>query len=105
MCFVLVGVFIHWEAKDDAKIQKFNYEATKLAIKRAVAGEPKVNEVLKKKGRGRASVRRIQVEAERVEFRVSDSEPRRSCRYIRGFAISKAGIYRLRERVPQYFYC
>jgi 5,6,7,8-tetrahydromethanopterin hydro-lyase len=48
--FVLVGVFIHWEAKDDAKIQKFNYEATKLAIKRAIAGEPKVEEVLAKKG-------------------------------------------------------
>lgn len=47
--YVLVGVFIHWEAKDDAKIQKFNYEATKLAIKRAVAGEPQVKEVLKKK--------------------------------------------------------
>jgi 5,6,7,8-tetrahydromethanopterin hydro-lyase len=47
--FILVGVFIHWEAKDDAKIQKFNYEATKLAIKRAAAGEPKVDEVLKKK--------------------------------------------------------
>jgi len=48
--FILVGVFIHWEAKDDAKIQKYNYEATKLAIKRAVAGEPKAAEVLKKKG-------------------------------------------------------
>jgi len=47
--FILVGVFIHWEAKDDAKIQKYNYEATKLAIKRAVAGEPKAAEVLKKK--------------------------------------------------------
>ena len=47
--FVLVGVFIHWEAKDDAKIQKYNYEATKLAIERAVAGEPKAAEVLKKK--------------------------------------------------------
>jgi 5,6,7,8-tetrahydromethanopterin hydro-lyase len=48
--FILVGVFIHWEAKDDAKIQKYNYEATKLAIKRAVAGEPKASEMLKKKG-------------------------------------------------------
>ena len=47
--FVLVGVFIHWEAKDDTKIQQFNYEATKLAIKRAVAGEPKADEVQKKK--------------------------------------------------------
>lgn len=47
--FVLVGVFIHWEAKDDTKIQQFNYEATKLAIKRAVAGEPNADEVQKKK--------------------------------------------------------
>jgi len=47
--FILVGVFIHWEAKDDAKIQQFNYEATKLSIKRAVAGEPKADEILKKK--------------------------------------------------------
>ncbi len=48
--FVLVGVFIHWEAKDDAKIQDYNYEATKLSIKRAVAGEPKAGEVVAKKG-------------------------------------------------------
>jgi 5,6,7,8-tetrahydromethanopterin hydro-lyase len=47
--FILVGVFIHWEAKDDAKIQDFNYEATKLSIKRAVAGEPKAGEVVAKK--------------------------------------------------------
>ena len=48
--FILVGVFIHWEAKDDTKIQDFNYEATKLSIKRAVAGEPKPAEVVAKKG-------------------------------------------------------
>ena len=48
--YVLVGVFIHWEAADDAKIQDFNYEATKLSIKRAVAGEPKASEVVAKKG-------------------------------------------------------
>jgi 5,6,7,8-tetrahydromethanopterin hydro-lyase len=48
--FILVGVFIHWEAADDNKIQNFNYDATKLAIKRAVAGEPKAAEVLAKKG-------------------------------------------------------
>jgi 5,6,7,8-tetrahydromethanopterin hydro-lyase len=47
--FILVGVFIHWEAKDDTKIQDFNYEATKQAIKRAVAGEPKAAEVVAKK--------------------------------------------------------
>lgn len=48
--FILVGVFIHWEAADDNKIQNFNYDATKLAIKRAVAGDPKAAEVLAKKG-------------------------------------------------------
>jgi 5,6,7,8-tetrahydromethanopterin hydro-lyase len=39
--FICVGVFIHWEAADDAKIQRYNYEATKQAIQRAVRGEPK----------------------------------------------------------------
>jgi 5,6,7,8-tetrahydromethanopterin hydro-lyase len=47
--FVSVGVFIHWAAEDDAKIQKFNYEATKEAIKRAVAGSPTAAEVVKDK--------------------------------------------------------
>ncbi|HEY8157342.1 MAG TPA: formaldehyde-activating enzyme [Methylobacter sp.] len=44
--FICVGVFIHWDADDDDKIQDWNYEATKLAIKRAVAGEPTVSEVI-----------------------------------------------------------
>jgi len=48
--FISVGVFIHWEADDDAKIQDFNYEATKLSIKRAVSNEPKSAEVLSKRG-------------------------------------------------------
>jgi len=48
--FISVGVFIHWEAADDAKIQQFNYEATKEALKRAVNGEPKIGEVLAKAG-------------------------------------------------------
>lgn len=48
--FVAVGVFIHWLAKDDRKIQDYNYEATKLAIKRAVKDEPKAAEVVKQKG-------------------------------------------------------
>jgi 5,6,7,8-tetrahydromethanopterin hydro-lyase len=33
-------------AKDNAKIQDWNYEATKLAIARAVKGEPKIAEVI-----------------------------------------------------------
>nr|WP_294553670.1 formaldehyde-activating enzyme [uncultured Rhodopila sp.] len=38
--FISVGVFIHWDATDDKKIQEYNYKATKEAIARAVAGEP-----------------------------------------------------------------
>jgi 5,6,7,8-tetrahydromethanopterin hydro-lyase len=48
--FICVGVFIHWDAADDAKIQDFNYRATREAIKRAVSGEPKAAEVVAKKG-------------------------------------------------------
>lgn len=47
--FISVGVFIHWNAEDDAKIQKFNYDATKEALKRAVAGSPTADEVVKGK--------------------------------------------------------
>lgn len=43
------GVFIHWDAKDDDKIYRYNYEATKLALQRAVAGEPRIEEILAKK--------------------------------------------------------
>ena len=46
---IVCGVFIHWEAKDDNKIYQYNYEATKLAIKRAMKGEPKIDEILAKK--------------------------------------------------------
>jgi 5,6,7,8-tetrahydromethanopterin hydro-lyase len=44
--FICVGVFIHWEANDDAKIQDFNYRATKEALTRAVHGEPKAAHVV-----------------------------------------------------------
>lgn len=44
--FICVGVFIHWDAMDNNKIQDWNYEATKLAIARAVAGKPDLSEVL-----------------------------------------------------------
>ncbi|WP_411728484.1 formaldehyde-activating enzyme [Methyloglobulus sp.] len=47
--FVCVGVFIHWHAEDDAKIQKYNYDATKEALKSAVAGSPTAAEVVKGK--------------------------------------------------------
>jgi len=46
---VIAGVFIHWEAKDNDKIYKYNYDATKLAIQRAMRGEPKIDDVLSRK--------------------------------------------------------
>ena len=48
--FVSVGVFIHWEAADDKKIQDYNYQATKEAIERAVSGQPTASEVVSSKG-------------------------------------------------------
>ena len=47
--FICVGVFIHWEAEDDAKIQDYNYRATKEALERAIAGTPTAAEATKKR--------------------------------------------------------
>ena len=47
--FVCVGVFIHWLAEDDKKIQDYNYRATKEALQRAVAGTPTAADVVAKK--------------------------------------------------------
>ena len=47
--FICVGVFIHWDAVDDKKIQYFNYRATKESIARAVRGEPKASEVVRQR--------------------------------------------------------
>ncbi|WP_085315714.1 formaldehyde-activating enzyme [Derxia lacustris] len=48
--FISVGVFIHWLAEDDKKIQEYNYQATRESIKRAVNREPKAADVVAKKG-------------------------------------------------------
>ena len=48
--FICVGVFIHWLAEDDKKIQDFNYRAVKESIARAVSGEPSAAEVVAKRG-------------------------------------------------------
>jgi len=47
--FICVGVFIHWEAADDAKIQEFNYKAVKESIQRAIAGTPTAAEATAKR--------------------------------------------------------
>jgi 5,6,7,8-tetrahydromethanopterin hydro-lyase len=49
--FICVGVFIHWQAEDDAKIQDFNYRATKEALERAVKGWPAAREVTDKRNK------------------------------------------------------
>jgi 5,6,7,8-tetrahydromethanopterin hydro-lyase len=47
--FICVGVFIHWLAEDDKKIQDYNYQAVKESIERAVAGKPTAAEVVAQK--------------------------------------------------------
>jgi 5,6,7,8-tetrahydromethanopterin hydro-lyase len=47
--FVCVGVFIHWDAADNKKIQDYNYRATKEAIARAIDGDPNAAEVIVKR--------------------------------------------------------
>ena len=47
--FICVGVFIHWDASDDKKIQEYNYRATKESIARAVRGEPNAAEVVRRR--------------------------------------------------------
>ena len=48
---VIASVFIHPEAKDYNRIFRYNYGATKLAVKRALEGFPDVDTVLKEKDR------------------------------------------------------
>ena len=43
---IMVGVFIHWDAADDQKIYDYNYQAVRESIQRALAGEPKVDDVI-----------------------------------------------------------
>jgi 5,6,7,8-tetrahydromethanopterin hydro-lyase len=46
---IIVSVFIEWDAKDKKLVYDFNYQATKLAIERAVSQKPPVSEILTKK--------------------------------------------------------
>ena len=46
---IVCGVFIHKAAEDNAKILKFNYEATKLSIERAMKNLPTVAEITSQK--------------------------------------------------------
>ena len=46
---IVCGVFIHPEAEDNAKILKFNYEATRLSIQRAMKNLPSISEITAQK--------------------------------------------------------
>ncbi|HSQ57860.1 MAG TPA: formaldehyde-activating enzyme [Gemmata sp.] len=46
---IVCGVFIHWEAADNKKIYKYNYDATKQAIKNALKKSPSIDEIIAKK--------------------------------------------------------
>lgn len=46
---IVCGVFIHPAADDNAKILKFNHEATKLSIERAMKNQPTTQEVTAQK--------------------------------------------------------
>ncbi len=48
---LIVSVFIHPEAEDYSKIYRYNYGATKLAIKRAMEGFPSVDKMIYEKDR------------------------------------------------------
>lgn len=46
---VIVGVFIHWDAKDNKKIFDYNYRATKESIARALSEKPGIDEIVAKR--------------------------------------------------------
>jgi 5,6,7,8-tetrahydromethanopterin hydro-lyase len=46
---IVCGVFIHPAAEDNAKILKYNYDATKLSIQRAMKNSPTPQEITAKK--------------------------------------------------------
>ena len=46
---IVCGVFIHPDADDNAKILKYNYEATKLSIQRAMKNSPTPGEIVAQK--------------------------------------------------------
>ena len=57
--FICVGVFIHWDAADDKKIQEYNYRAVKELITRAVKWRAEGERSRRQGQPGQASVRRV----------------------------------------------
>lgn len=53
---IIAGVFIHPDAKDERRIYKFNYSATRLAIKRALQKYPSFGKLMEEKDRAKHPV-------------------------------------------------
>jgi 5,6,7,8-tetrahydromethanopterin hydro-lyase len=47
--FIIVSVYLEWDASDKKKIFNNNYRATKLAIERAISGKPTIEEIMAQK--------------------------------------------------------
>ena len=82
--FICVGVFIHWHAEDDKKIQDYNYQAVKESIQRAVAGYADAEG-----GGGEAELGQAPVLAE-----IAGAPPVRRCSAGRGAARKRRAIQR-----------
>lgn len=50
---IIVSIFVEWDAQDKDKIYKHNYDATKLALSRAIKKEPSIDDLLARKDRAR----------------------------------------------------
>lgn len=44
---IVCGVYLHWDARDEKKVYKYNYLATKDAIEKALSGRPGMEEIAK----------------------------------------------------------
>ena len=44
---IVCGIYLHWDARDQKKVYKYNYQATREAIERALAGKPLVEDINK----------------------------------------------------------
>nr|MDO8114929.1 bifunctional 5,6,7,8-tetrahydromethanopterin hydro-lyase/3-hexulose-6-phosphate synthase [Candidatus Sigynarchaeota archaeon] len=53
---IICSVFIHPDAKDERKIYKYNYSATRLAIKRALDKYPSLKKIMEEKDRAKHAV-------------------------------------------------
>ncbi|GIT29746.1 MAG: hypothetical protein Ct9H300mP1_17920 [Planctomycetaceae bacterium] len=107
---IVCGVFIHWLAEDNAKIEQYNYEATKLSIERAMANQPSAAEVIEKKdtadhpfqasnldggGGGRRRRRRRRVDSLRLCLEMV------SCRPVLSLRGNRAALSVCRGRVDE----